>query len=120
LILFFWFVLIFSVLFFFQAEDGIRDRNVTGVQTCALPILLKMLRSSLQLVLTSLLVVLVTSTVYTQQTGKASSSTVLRKLLKQFLTLHLYFTVVQGFLKTKLRRLLSLVLLRSTSTLNSN
>src|SRR5207249_9365305 len=27
------------VYFFFQAEDGIRDRNVTGVQTCALPIL---------------------------------------------------------------------------------
>src|SRR5438067_13487341 len=27
-----------SDLFFFQAEDGIRDRNVTGVQTCALPI----------------------------------------------------------------------------------
>src|SRR5699024_3741736 len=27
------------VVFFFQAEDGIRDRNVTGVQTCALPIL---------------------------------------------------------------------------------
>src|SRR6266513_4829560 len=26
-------------IFFFQAEDGIRDRNVTGVQTCALPIL---------------------------------------------------------------------------------
>src|SRR5699024_11311594 len=25
--------------FFVQAEDGIRDRNVTGVQTCALPIL---------------------------------------------------------------------------------
>src|SRR5271167_96600 len=24
--------------FFFQAEDGIRVRNVTGVQTCALPI----------------------------------------------------------------------------------
>src|SRR5699024_2459704 len=24
--------------FFLQAEDGIRDRNVTGVQTCALPI----------------------------------------------------------------------------------
>src|SRR5437868_9723464 len=24
--------------FFFQAEDGIRARNVTGVQTCALPI----------------------------------------------------------------------------------
>src|SRR5699024_11848681 len=27
-----------GLLFFFQAEDGIRDRNVTGVQTCALPI----------------------------------------------------------------------------------
>src|SRR5699024_11589248 len=27
-----------AVIFFFQAEDGIRDRNVTGVQTCALPI----------------------------------------------------------------------------------
>src|SRR5699024_11567024 len=26
------------IIFFFQAEDGIRDRNVTGVQTCALPI----------------------------------------------------------------------------------
>src|SRR5260370_9407776 len=29
---FFWFY------FFFQAEDGIRDSSVTGVQTCALPI----------------------------------------------------------------------------------
>src|SRR5258706_10759408 len=28
-----------SVYFFFQAEDGIRDWSVTGVQTCALPIL---------------------------------------------------------------------------------
>src|SRR5207248_7520509 len=28
-----------SLYFFFQAEDGIRDRTVTGVQTCALPIL---------------------------------------------------------------------------------
>src|SRR5437763_6624621 len=27
-----------SFLFFFQAEDGIRDTSVTGVQTCALPI----------------------------------------------------------------------------------
>src|SRR5690606_40941114 len=26
------------VVFFFQAEDGIRDFHVTGVQTCALPI----------------------------------------------------------------------------------
>src|SRR5690606_27500242 len=26
-----------SLVFFFQAEDGIRDFHVTGVQTCALP-----------------------------------------------------------------------------------
>src|SRR5690554_4085765 len=29
----------FRIFFFFQAEDGIRDADVTGVQTCALPIL---------------------------------------------------------------------------------
>src|SRR5438270_9403745 len=28
----------FFFFFFFQAEDGIRDLTVTGVQTCALPI----------------------------------------------------------------------------------
>src|SRR5207253_4549767 len=28
----------FCFVFFFQAEDGIRDGHVTGVQTCALPI----------------------------------------------------------------------------------
>src|SRR5256886_12550193 len=27
-----------NIVFFFQAEDGIRDLTVTGVQTCALPI----------------------------------------------------------------------------------
>src|SRR5260221_8659654 len=32
------------VFFFFQAEDGIRDHCVTGVQTCALPILAKVAR----------------------------------------------------------------------------
>src|SRR2546430_9238191 len=30
--------LILEIFFFFQAEDGIRDLTVTGVQTCALPI----------------------------------------------------------------------------------
>src|SRR5437762_7441130 len=29
------------MFFFFQAEDGIRDTSVTGVQTCALPIFLQ-------------------------------------------------------------------------------
>src|SRR5690606_40952085 len=28
-----------NIFFYFQAEDGIRDFHVTGVQTCALPIL---------------------------------------------------------------------------------
>src|SRR5437016_11206930 len=31
-------MIIFVFFFFFQAEDGIRDWSVTGVQTCALPI----------------------------------------------------------------------------------
>src|SRR2546421_1611595 len=31
-----------SSFFFFQAEDGIRDLIVTGVQTCALPISMEM------------------------------------------------------------------------------
>src|SRR2546430_3819683 len=31
--------LVHYYFFFFQAEDGIRDLTVTGVQTCALPIL---------------------------------------------------------------------------------
>src|SRR5216683_7560425 len=34
------------VFFFFQAEDGIRDLIVTGVQTCALPIFSEAARSS--------------------------------------------------------------------------
>src|SRR5687767_15207225 len=40
-ILFFFFTLLLFMFFFFffQAEDGIRDKLVTGVQTCALPIL---------------------------------------------------------------------------------
>src|SRR2546430_4753911 len=33
-------VLFMFFFFFFQAEDGIRDLTVTGVQTCALPILM--------------------------------------------------------------------------------
>ena len=37
---------LFFVFFFFQAEDGIRDWSVTGVQTCALPISSAFHRSS--------------------------------------------------------------------------
>src|SRR5205823_10522865 len=37
-IVFFVFVFLCCFFFFFQAEDGIRDKLVTGVQTCALPI----------------------------------------------------------------------------------
>src|SRR5690625_7154182 len=39
------YVLLFFV-FFFQAEDGIRDGHVTGVQTCALPIFAALLGAS--------------------------------------------------------------------------
>src|SRR3989454_8802438 len=35
---------ILTSFFFFQAEDGIRDYKVTGVQTCALPILARVAR----------------------------------------------------------------------------
>src|SRR5256885_4453242 len=31
-------IVMIGIVFFFQAEDGIRDYKVTGVQTCALPI----------------------------------------------------------------------------------
>src|SRR5437879_8938512 len=34
----FYLFVFFCFFFFFQAEDGIRDTSVTGVQTCALPI----------------------------------------------------------------------------------
>src|SRR5262249_57761446 len=34
------------LFFFFQAEDGIRDWSVTGVQTCALPIFARFLRDA--------------------------------------------------------------------------
>src|SRR5687768_18369508 len=38
----------FFLFFFFQAEDGIRDVAVTGVQTCALPILLTLAQRRLK------------------------------------------------------------------------
>src|SRR5690554_7685230 len=37
-VFFFYTFILFFFFFFFQAEDGIRDADVTGVQTCALPI----------------------------------------------------------------------------------
>src|SRR2546430_3655910 len=37
-------VYLFHFVFFFQAEDGIRDLTVTGVQTCALPIFERVIR----------------------------------------------------------------------------
>src|SRR5688572_31780961 len=38
LVYYIFFCIFFFFFFFFQAEDGIRDLTVTGVQTCALPI----------------------------------------------------------------------------------
>src|SRR2546421_2866297 len=40
-------ICVFFFFFFFQAEDGIRDLIVTGVQTCALPILIEAVREHL-------------------------------------------------------------------------
>src|SRR5256885_9941551 len=40
------------LFFFFQAEDGIRDYKVTGVQTCALPILRRLVSAVALLLLT--------------------------------------------------------------------
>src|SRR5438552_7394874 len=38
--------MLMSIFFFFQAEDGIRDDLVTGVQTCALPIFIPSRKAS--------------------------------------------------------------------------
>src|SRR5256885_9545769 len=46
--------------FFFQAEDGIRDYKVTGVQTCALPIHLQLRPGTNVAMITSLAHVIVT------------------------------------------------------------
>src|SRR5688572_32019800 len=43
-----YFELFLILFFFFQAEDGIRDLTVTGVQTCALPISRRQLRLELE------------------------------------------------------------------------
>src|SRR2546430_11317567 len=51
--------------FFFQAEDGIRDLTVTGVQTCALPICVRE---------TSLLYSLVAAELLTEQNGRFSNT----------------------------------------------
>src|SRR5438034_5727241 len=40
------YILLILFFFFFQAEDGIRDHCVTGVQTCALPISLSVGKES--------------------------------------------------------------------------
>src|SRR5204863_6509381 len=42
------FYLFFFFFFFFQAEDGIRDLYVTGVQTCALPIWVALLLNTVR------------------------------------------------------------------------
>src|SRR6266850_6554908 len=42
------FMICMFLFFFFQAEDGIRDYKVTGVQTCALPILIDGVLSTFQ------------------------------------------------------------------------
>src|SRR5689334_1823044 len=49
LLFFYIFFIFLFFFFFFQAEDGIRDGTVTGVQTCALPIFSKLQNLGLSL-----------------------------------------------------------------------
>src|SRR5699024_11289058 len=67
-------------VFFFQAEDGIRDRNVTGVQTCALPILFRF--------------------------GHCTRNTGFASVFSHFLFLHRAVPVEQGILRFSLQHLL--------------
>src|SRR5256885_7451048 len=46
------------LMFFFQAEDGIRDYKVTGVQTCALPILFRAFFGFMELEMAFMVVIL--------------------------------------------------------------
>src|SRR5437879_12235079 len=66
--------------FFFQAEDGIRDTSVTGVQTCALPI------STLSLVVIFLPVVFITGTLgqYLLSFGIVSAAAIMFSMFVSF------------------------------------
>src|SRR5437588_7865323 len=49
-------VVLFVFFFFFQAEDGIRDHCMTGVQTCALPIFVQEALANLMMNRTSFVI----------------------------------------------------------------
>src|SRR5256885_16906622 len=59
--------MVFCFFFFFQAEDGIRDYKVTGVQTCALPISTVMLILAVTVVLNLYLYIHVPKGFFPQQ-----------------------------------------------------
>src|SRR5699024_11462000 len=69
--------------FFVQAEDGIRDRNVTGVQTCALPILGPVVATALLLLwdLQGLLVLILPSLIMSLVIWKVTSKDTNKKVL---------------------------------------
>src|SRR3712207_742013 len=77
------------LFFFFQAEDGIRDIGVTGVQTCALPILDK-----LSWVVTAYLL---TSTAATPLWGKISDLRGRRPVFQAAIAVFLLGSVMCGF-----------------------
>src|SRR2546427_12706871 len=54
------------VFFFFQAEDGIRDLTVTGVQTCALPITIRFTSGRVRLASARVKYFLGTETIYAE------------------------------------------------------
>src|SRR5256886_5541728 len=73
-----YFVYVSYFFFFFQAEDGIRDLTVTGVQTCALPISTKERVAVVHAGITS------------------ASREAIRPVLKRFNTLYFYNTQYEG------------------------
>src|SRR2546426_7269174 len=75
---------LFLFFFFFQAEDGIRDYKVTGVQTCALPILPMVLRGRRTTPATPALALLPVAPGIAASLGGPASVAVLWKILTYF------------------------------------
>src|SRR5207245_7770678 len=84
--------IVVCLFFFFQAEDGIRDATVTGVQTCALPIFQKGVAAPPHLVGT------LRNTVFTSQLGKVSDLADERivEIVKLYSDLPVLLQIIEG------------------------
>src|SRR5687767_15489010 len=70
-------------IFFFQAEDGIRDKLVTGVQTCALPIFINYTLATADGKLVTGFIVAETAASLTLRRSGEADETVLRSQIKE-------------------------------------